>query len=479
MKKIISERTIRMEEIVQRISLPVFIQLAIECWNGIFLLIMIFSLLFGKYSDKRSNAAKIKIPMTNEIIIFFIAILFYNLFDVTANIHYADTTESGFLWYSCSVFCYYLVGAFQTLFFLQLVKIHIAKRNNMRWLEKLTTAVQCLHIPCIALLAATPFTRSLYWFSEYNKYVRGDLYPIWYYATMASFLYIIVIIIILHKRTDPLFLNISAVAAIIPLIAFIITFVNQRISFNNISVSITALIIFVLYEKNRSVALVKSMLEAETVKRQLAESKLELERSKNTLLMAQIQPHFITNSLMALRARCADNPEVYESLTNFSRYLRSNFEALGEVSLISFEKEMQNIEAYLALEKDNFGDRLNIVYDIAFDGFLVPALSVQPLVENAVRHGVGTYDKGGTVLIRTYRDGDNVVAEVTDDGSGKSNITEKQKDRKGIGIKNVQSRLESFGFGRLEIFSSESGTTARITLTDPKLIENEENGNNN
>ena len=463
-----------MEEVIQRISLPVFIQLVLECWNGVFLFIMLFSLFLGKYSDKRSNTANIKIPMTNEIIIFFIATLFYNLFDITANFHYADTSESGFLWYSGSVFCYYIVGAFQTVFFLQLVKIHIAKKNDMRLLGKLTTAVQCLHIPCIALLAATPFTKALYWFNESNQYERGELYPVWYYTTVVSFMYIIAVIIIFRKRADPVFLRISVTSAIIPVIAFIITFVNRRISFNNISVSVAALIIFMMYEKNRADVLSAAVREAETTKRQLAESRLELERSKNTLLMAQIQPHFITNSLMALRARCSDNPEVYESLTNFSRYLRSNFEALGEVSLISFEKEMQNIEAYLALEKENFGDRLNIVYDIAFDGFLVPALSVQPLVENAVRHGVGTYDKGGTVHIGTYRDGDNVVVEVTDDGSGKSNITEKQKDRKGIGIKNVQSRLAGLGCGRLDIIGSESGTTARLTLTDPKLIESGE-----
>lgn len=207
-------------------------------------------------------------------------------------------------------------------------------------------------------------------------------------------------------------------------------------------------------------------LEIEKMQTQLAESRLALEQSKNEMLMAQIQPHFINNSLMALRSRCSDYPEIYESITNFSRYLRSNFEALGATRLILFEQEMENIEAYLALEKQNFGERLQVEYDIDCDDFLIPALSVQPLVENAVRHGVGTYEKGGTVQITAHRTEGNIVIEVIDDGIGKNNITEQQTKRKGIGIENVRARLYSMSKGEIEIISGEHGTTARITIVD-------------
>lgn len=211
-------------------------------------------------------------------------------------------------------------------------------------------------------------------------------------------------------------------------------------------------------------------LAMEKMQTQLAENKLELEHSKNETLMAQIQPHFINNSLMALRSRCSDYPEIYESITNFSRYLRSNFEALGDTRLILFEQEMENIEAYLALEKQNFGERLQVEYDIDCDDFLIPALSVQPLVENAVRHGVATYEKGGTVQINAHRAGGKVMIEVIDDGSGKSNITEQQTKRKGIGIENVRARLHSMSNGELEIISGEHGTTARIIIEDIQSI---------
>ena len=109
---------------------------------------------------------------------------------------------------------------------------------------------------------------------------------------------------------------------------------------------------------------------------------------------------------------------------------------------------------------------LIFVQTVEYDDFSIPALLVQPLVENAVRHGIGTYEKGGTVRISTYRKDKNVIIEVIDDGSGKNNITPQQKKRKGIGIDNVRARVNSMVNGTLEIITRENGTTARIELID-------------
>ena len=231
----------------------------------------------------------------------------------------------------------------------------------------------------------------------------------------------------------------------------------------------SALILFVLYEKHRADFTVRKAHELDLAKTKLAENQLALEHSRNEVLMAQIQPHFINNSLMALRAGCREYPEIYENITNFSRYLRSHFDALSDTKMISFEQEMENIEAYLALEQQNFGDRLCIEYDIECDDFLLPALTVQPLVENAVRHGVGTYDKGGTVRISTHRIDGKIIIEVSDDGTGGLNITPQQKTRKGIGIENVRARLKSMIGGELDVITGEHGTTARIVITDTSL----------
>ena len=97
---------------------------------------------------------------------------------------------------------------------------------------------------------------------------------------------------------------------------------------------------------------------------------------------------------------------------------------------------------------------------------MLPPLSVQPLVENAVRHGVGTYEKGGVVLISSRREQGKIIIEIKDDGSGSRDITPQQSKRRGIGIDNVRARLKSIVGGELEVLTNEHGTTARITLPD-------------
>ncbi|MBQ9484159.1 MAG: histidine kinase [Ruminiclostridium sp.] len=453
-----------MEELIARIGVLEFVQAVIELWNGLFLLIMIFSLMLGRRTDKLGGS-RIKIPLTNEILIFFIALFLYNIFGVIVIVTEGTETE---IWRNIkivSIFGYYAAGAFQTLLFLQLIKTHIAEKNNMKKLGYVVTVVQLLQAPCLALLAATPFTGALYYIDEGNCYKRGELFGAWHYTTIASFVFIIAVIALTWKKLDSFLKKIVITAAVIPLIAFIFNFVHSEVSWNNLSVSLLAMIIYMLYEKNRASVTVQAVTELAETRQQLAERELALEQSKNETLMAQIQPHFINNSLMAIRSQCVNYPEVYESITNFSLYLRSNFEALGNTQKIGFDREMESIEAYLALEQQNFGDRLKVEYDIDFDNFSIPPLIVQPLVENAVRHGIATREKGGTVRIKTRCKDGVITVEVTDEGNGNSNITMQQNARRGIGIENVRARVKYMNNGELEIIPNENGTTARLTFT--------------
>lgn len=211
------------------------------------------------------------------------------------------------------------------------------------------------------------------------------------------------------------------------------------------------------------------------VQQKLNDSKLELEHRNNELLMAQIQPHFINNSLMAIQARCIDYPEIYESLKNFSRYLRSHFDQIGNPKPVTFEQELKNIKAYLALEKMNFGDRLEVEYDIESEDFLIPSLTVEPLVENAVRHAIAAREFGGTVRIIQRDEESGVIIEVHDIGKGTLNLTDKQEKRRGIGVRNVRARLAVDGKGMLELIPEENGTCARVTLVEVMYEEGSDN----
>ena len=455
-----------MTKLIERIGLPIFIQITIELWNEIFIVILISILLIEKRHDIQCDSAvKKEIPLTRELLVFYILLLIYNICDVMDLVLGGMPTLLSYIVIRVGVFGYYATGGVQTMFFLQVIKTHIARKLSLKKLEKIITLVQCVHIPLFILLVMTPFTRILYKINAENEYMRSWGYFIWQNVTFLTFLFIGIVIIMQWQKLDVFFKKVIAATVICTIIGLVVDFYIQ-LSMSNIMVTVAAIILFVIYEKNKTRIIIKNINELAKTKMMLAESCLSLEQVKNQTLMAQIQPHFINNSLMALRSRCAQYPDIYESITNFSLYLRSHFEALCDTKTISFEQEMINIEAYLALEQQNYKEHLKVEYEIEYDDFSIPALLVQPLVENAVRHGIGTYEKGGTVQINTYRKDRNIIIEVIDDGSGKNNITPQQKKRKGIGIENVQARVNSMVNGTLEIITRENGTTARIELID-------------
>ena len=455
-----------MQNLIDRIGITLFIQVVIEVWNGVFLIVMTSLLVLGTQLRNNKGQNRIEIPFTTDILVFYNAIFLYNFFNILSIVGENSTTVFGYWLVRVSNFCYYLVGAFQTLFLLQLLKKGIADKNGFNRLNKMTLILQLMHIPLLSILIITPFTESLYYFDDMNRYQRGSLFWIWHVFNIITFIYMFAVTWLNRSKIDPFLKEILFTVVIVPMFGFILNTNYSGISFNNISVSMSALILFVLYEKHRADFTVRKAHELDLAKTKLAENQLALEHSRNEVLMAQVQPHFINNSLMALRAGCREYPEIYENITNLSRYLRSHFDALSDTKMISFEQEMENVEAYLELERINYGERLHIIYNIECDDFTVPALSVQPLVENAVRHGIGTYEQGGTVQINARKDNGKIIIEVVDDGTGKSSITQRQKKRKGIGIENVRSRLMSTGKGVLEISLGENGSLARIIIND-------------
>ena len=115
----------------------------------------------------------------------------------------------------------------------------------------------------------------------------------------------------------------------------------------------------------------------------------ELQNSRISIMLSQIKPHFLYNALTVIQALCSIDPAAAENaVSEFSDYLRGNMSALTEEKLIPFLKELEHTKHYLTLEQLRFGDQLQVEYDLGPTGFQLPALSLQPLVENAIRHGV-------------------------------------------------------------------------------------------
>ena len=144
--------------------------------------------------------------------------------------------------------------------------------------------------------------------------------------------------------------------------------------------------------------------------------------------------------------------------------------SLKEQAPVPFESELRHLETYLSLEKMRFGDELNIEYDIEATDFLIPSLTVQPLVENAVKHGVGMKEDGGTVTIATKEFDDRYEVIVSDDGVGFDTAKKPNDGRTHIGMENVRNRLKTMCNAVLNIESTVGkGTVATITIPKEEI----------
>lgn len=189
----------------------------------------------------------------------------------------------------------------------------------------------------------------------------------------------------------------------------------------------------------------------------------ELEEKKSHILIHKINPHFIYNVLMSIRYFIKKDPQAaYDMVYDFSSYLRSNVEQLENVNYIFWSEELKHIDTYVRIEKMRFKDRLNIVYDIGEEDFQIPPLSVEPLVENAVKHGVTQKISGGTVWIRSRATETGYEILIEDDGVG-FDVKGMGKE-KSVGLDYIRARLDMMEGAGMQIEST-PGQGTRIRLT--------------
>ena len=210
---------------------------------------------------------------------------------------------------------------------------------------------------------------------------------------------------------------------------------------------------------------------AAEMEKKLVEQELALSESRNALVLSQIQPHFLYNALTSIYRLCDVKPEAAkDAVDNFAKYLRGNLDSIKKTNLISFAEELNHTKAYLSLEKIRYGDELEICYDISVSEFFIPPMTIEPLVENAVNHGISDLPDGGCVTISTSELADCYEIRVRDNGVGFDPNKLPDDGKLHVGISSVRSRLQIMCGGTLDFISSEnSGTTAIIRI--PKGTE--------
>ncbi|MFD0590351.1 ATP-binding protein [Paenibacillus sp. GCM10027627] len=193
-------------------------------------------------------------------------------------------------------------------------------------------------------------------------------------------------------------------------------------------------------------------------------------------LQAQIEPHFLFNTLSSVAALSEiDQGRMKQLLTAFSQYLRASFNNHNAEGLVPLKKELELVQAYLYIEKERFGDRINVVWEADENlALLLPPLTIQPLVENALKHGILSRSSGGTIRIRTVDGPQEAEVSVSDDGAGISEAElggllargrAEEGKRRGIGLANTHYRLKLHNGSGLCIESTPKvGTTVSFKV---------------
>lgn len=339
-----------------------------------------------------------------------------------------------------------LIMAFYTLFYIMnntevlllfMYMLSYVKASNYQKNQMLITSL-ILFAVFIILDIVNIFT-GIFFSADGGKYVRSKTMILSQGYQFIIFTSVFLVALISKK------INIRekisfAFYCILPLIAILLQnkFEGYAIAYLSIIVSVEILFFFVNVQKNIELA-------AEEEKNKEAQIKI---------MLSQIQPHFIYNSLSAISTLITINPEkAQKSLDDFTEYLRRNLSSITETRLIPFKDELQHIKTYVALEKMRFNNRINVIYDIGTMDFVVPPLTIQPLVENAIKHGVLKKIEGGTVTISTYETDAYYIIEIKDDGIGfDMNKIDFDKNVH-FGLKNIGYRISQTTSGELIINS--------------------------
>ena len=206
--------------------------------------------------------------------------------------------------------------------------------------------------------------------------------------------------------------------------------------------------------KARELEMEKTMLHA-----QLAESRI-------STMMSQIRPHFIYNTLGSIEQLCKlDPPKAGDLVHNFAKYLRGNFGELDNPKPILMSQEMEHVHHYISIENVRFPD-MTFTFEMNSDDFRIPALTVQPIVENAIKHGLMKLSKGGSISVVSYETDTEYRISVVDDGVG-FDTGALMDERKHVGLRNIRERLKVMVNGTLEIEST-IGEGTKVLIRIPK-----------
>ena len=299
------------------------------------------------------------------------------------------------------------------------------------------------------LLASGTFN-GIFYLTQDNYYARGPLYPLMLLPLAAILLITLAGAIRRRKRlSHKAFL--SFLIAILPMTAaLLVQMFIDVFPLLDISYVLSALSMYVL-------------ILSDQIEQDLRRQR-EIAHQRASIMVLQMRPHFIYNTLTSIYSLCNQDPQRARQVTmDFTNYLRKNFTAIASDAPIPFSSELEHTRAYLAVEQAQYEDSLFVDYDTPHTMFRVPPLTLQPIVENAVKHGRDPYAGAFHVSVRTRKTDSGSEIVIADNGRG---FMPAEDSDGHLALNNIRQRLEMMCGGSLTITPNDGGGTV-VTVTIP------------
>ena len=407
--------------------------------------VCILSLVFVAFGIRRDTE-------TATIMLFlFIFLLIRNLcvaFLQLTQGHHGALWEEGIYLAGFGTYLFSILSSYLISFFV-LNNVIISKEG----IRRIRIILNVFLVVCMIVLVWAQISGLLVNIDDSGMYYMGEFY---YYSNLMSVAYLAfdILMLAVHGKEMPIKQRlIFGLLILSPLLATLAKPFYKQLHLATLLSSISLTLIVILIVKENT----SEYRRQESIKNQL-----EID-----LMLGQIQPHFLFNVLYVIQEICHINPETAaEAIGEFSKYLRHNMDSISIRTPIPFKEELEHVEHYVSLQQLRFGETLEVQYELGCTDFKMPTLTLQPIVENAIRYGVRMAPKGrGKVLVRTIEHPECYEIDVIDNGPGFDVNSVPNDGISHTGLRNVRERLKQVSGGELTVISAAGeGTTVRMII---------------
>jgi len=317
--------------------------------------------------------------------------------------------------------------------------------------SRLLRCVLCLWTAYCVLLTSAPFLDGFSYVTPDKQWCRGPLYPLLLLPITAIVLFNLAGTIRRRKRFSRKNFIGFLIATLPIAVALLVQMFIDVFPLIDICLVLSALSMY-------------SRVLSEQIELNLRQQR-QIAQQRASIMVLQMRPHFIYNTMMSIYYLCEQAPKKAQQVTmDFTTYLRKNFTAIASEAPVPFTDELEHTRAYLAVEQAQFENALSVHYDTPHTRFRVPPLTLQPIVENAVKHGMDPDAAPLCISIRTRatESGSEIVVE--DNGPG---LAPPDEGEPHIALTNIRARLEMMCGGKLTVTPrSEGGTTVTVTIPE-------------